>query len=447
MHPNPRKIFPVIFILALFGVVIWYFSSQNASAQTADLNASGTIEAVQIRLAAELGGTVREVLIEEGDHVQPGQILVRFDQEARRAQLAQAEAALLQAQANYDLVAAGQPAAQRQAATAAAELEILQVEQTLETLDETANLSAALALQAVAAAEKELDRATQALDNMISEAPQADIDAAKAAVVLARKELDDALEDFRPYEKKPEDNIIRAQLQARVAAAQKNYDALVTRLNNLTGTSNEYDLALVTSAKEVALARLADARLTYEKLKDGPDPDAVALANARLEAAEGHLAAAQMEPTPEQLALASALLEQAEAALVLARVQLDQTEIAAPASGVVLARLIEPGEVVGPGAALLTLADLDDLTITVYIAEDRYGTILLGQEANVSVDSFPGQIFTGRVIQIADQAEFTPRNVQTAEGRRTTVFAVKLAVSNPDGKLKIGMPADVSFDR
>jgi HlyD family secretion protein len=61
------------------------------------------------------------------------------------------------------------------------------------------------------------------------------------------------------------------------------------------------------------------------------------------------------------------------------------------------------------------------------------------------VDSFPGQTFEAAVVHIADQAEYTPRNVQTAEGRRTTVFAVKLAVENPDGKLKPGMPADVSF--
>ena len=65
--------------------------------------------------------------------------------------------------------------------------------------------------------------------------------------------------------------------------------------------------------------------------------------------------------------------------------------------------------------------------------------------ARVTVDSFPGQVFQGTVQHIADRAEFTPRNVQTPAGRRTTVFAVKLAVDNPEGKLKPGMPADVVF--
>jgi hypothetical protein len=63
----------------------------------------------------------------------------------------------------------------------------------------------------------------------------------------------------------------------------------------------------------------------------------------------------------------------------------------------------------------------------------------------VAVDSFPGESFAAEVVRIADQAEFTPRNVQTEEGRRTTVFAVELTVENPEGKLKPGMPADVEF--
>ena len=91
------------------------------------------------------------------------------------------------------------------------------------------------------------------------------------------------------------------------------------------------------------------------------------------------------------------------------------------------------------------MANLDDLTITVYVPEDRYGQISLGQQAEVTVDSFPGKTFTAEITHIADQAEFTPRNVQTVEGRSSTVYAVKLKVTDSEGKLKIGMPADVVF--
>jgi HlyD family secretion protein len=90
---------------------------------------------------------------------------------------------------------------------------------------------------------------------------------------------------------------------------------------------------------------------------------------------------------------------------------------------------------------------LDELTITVYVPEDRSGQIKLGQQAQVTVDSWPRRNGLRRreSIHIADQAEFTPRNVQTVEGRSSTVYAIKLKVTDSEGKLKIGMPADVVF--
>jgi multidrug resistance efflux pump len=127
--------------------------------------------------------------------------------------------------------------------------------------------------------------------------------------------------------------------------------------------------------------------------------------------------------------------------------QLKKLVITAPASGVILDSEIEVGEVVQPGATLVSIGQIDNLKITVYVPEDRYGQIKLGMEAQVKVDSYPTQRFKAQVTYIADKAEFTPRNVQTAEGRRTTVFAVELSVANPDGKLKPGMPADVTFGK
>jgi multidrug resistance efflux pump len=111
----------------------------------------------------------------------------------------------------------------------------------------------------------------------------------------------------------------------------------------------------------------------------------------------------------------------------------------------VLSRVIEPGEFASPGAGLLVIGQLSDLTITVYVSEDRYGVLKLGQAANVTVDSYPDRVFAATVSHIANQAEFTPRNVQTAEGRQSTVYAVKLTLANADGALKPGMPADVEF--
>jgi len=119
--------------------------------------------------------------------------------------------------------------------------------------------------------------------------------------------------------------------------------------------------------------------------------------------------------------------------------------ITSPIDGILLTRNLEVGETVSPGSTVMTIGQLREVELVVYIPEDRYGEINLGEKVEVRVDSFPGEIFNGTIAYISDQAEFTPRNVQTVEGRRATVYAVKLSVPNPDLKLKPGMPADVTF--
>ena len=94
---------------------------------------------------------------------------------------------------------------------------------------------------------------------------------------------------------------------------------------------------------------------------------------------------------------------------------------------------------------MLTLGDLDHVTLTVYVPEDRLGQVKIGQAVAVNVDSFPGQSFEGKVVRIADEAEFTPRNVQTKEERVNMVFAVEVRIPNPDHALKPGLPADAAI--
>jgi HlyD family secretion protein len=178
----------------------------------------------------------------------------------------------------------------------------------------------------------------------------------------------------------------------------------------------------------------------YNALLTGEDSLTVKAAADSVAQAQANVDSAQSRVTQAQKAI-----DQAQAAIDLIDIQLGKLVITAPLDGVVLARSIEIGEVVMAGASALTLGELSHLTITVYIPENRYGEIKLGDSASVSVDSFPKQTFNAAVIRIADQAEFTPRNVQTSEGRQTTVFAVKLSVQNPAGLLKPGMPADVTF--
>lgn len=143
MHPNPRRIAPVILLIALAAAGWWYLNNNRTDAVSGELAASGTIEAIQVLVAPELAGHVLEVLAQEGDAVQAGDVLVRFDGALLQAQLAQAQAALAQAQANYELAAKGLSDEQRALAVASAEMELTNAQQALQALYDQAGLAEA----------------------------------------------------------------------------------------------------------------------------------------------------------------------------------------------------------------------------------------------------------------------------------------------------------------
>lgn len=433
-----------LLVLFLVGWIAVYFGLLKKK-ENGLLQASGTVEAEEVAIASEVSGRIIEALVDEGDVVNAGDVLLRFTDDLLAARLQQAEAALAQAEANYELIAAQPIDEEREVAVAMAELELLSAQQALDDLYESYDLTLSLALQAIADAQDAVRDAERYLNNLQTSAKQADIDQAKANVVLLKDKLDKAREDFEPYENKPEDNVIRAALLSKLAQVQNEYDNAVRRLNNLLGVANEIDLAQAEAALAVAQAQLKKAERDYQKLEAGPDPDAIALAEARIQSAKAKLALAKVNTREEQLALAQAQVESARAALRVIQAQYAKLSIISPIGGIVLYRSVDPGEYIFPGSPAITIGLLDKLSITVYIAEDRYGQVSLGDRAIVEVDSFPGEEFQATVVRIADKAEYTPRNVQTTEGRRTTVFAVELSVQDPEGKLKPGMPADVVF--
>jgi HlyD family secretion protein len=450
MHPNPRRIIPIVLVLAALAALgYWYFEVRPAQANGGALTASGTIEITQVTIAPEIGGRVLEVLAEEGQSVLAGQTLVRFDDQLLRTQLAQAQAALALAQANLELVVAGTPPDQRQAAITAAELELTSARQALQNLHDTADLAKAQAELGVAGADKALKDANDRLDSILGVADPEDVERAEAQIIITKDALKKAQEDYdkvyKYYKMTHNQNVGRAYLQIKLANAQDAYDQAVTRLNNIVGQSNRWDVAVAESNVTVAEAALADAKRQLDKVKAGPDPDALKLAEQRLDAAEAGLTAAQAGPSEEQLAVARQQVQVSQAAVDVLKVQMEKLVINAPLDGVVLTRVVEPGETALAGSTLLILGLEADKTITVYVPEERYGAISLGQEAAVSADSFPGTTFTAGVIYISDKAEFTPRNVATVEGRKNTVFAIRLQVTDPEDRLKAGMPVDVTF--
>jgi HlyD family secretion protein len=145
----------------------------------------------------------------------------------------------------------------------------------------------------------------------------------------------------------------------------------------------------------------------------------------------------------EQIAVEQATLRQAQQTLGLSRIRLGYTELTAPLAGVILVREGELGEVVSPGAPVVTLADLDNVWVRVYLPETDLGRVRLGQEVSVGTDTFPGKRYRGHVSFISSEAEFTPKTVQTEKERVTLVYRIKVDVENPNHELKPGMPADV----
>jgi membrane fusion protein YbhG len=175
---------------------------------------------------------------------------------------------------------------------------------------------------------------------------------------------------------------------------------------------------------------------------------ATAEATAALETADKQLALARLGAEhleamrAERDALARQRL-QAQAQLAEQRSHVTDFAIRSPIAGKILTRTVERGERVGDGTPLFTLVDPDRLYVKIYVPEPSIGKVALEQEARVYVDAYPGRAFAARVSKVSQEAEFTPKNVETREERLRLVFAVEVALAeNPDGVLKPGMPAD-----
>ena len=142
---------------------------------------------------------------------------------------------------------------------------------------------------------------------------------------------------------------------------------------------------------------------------------------------------------------ARAQVAEARAGLAAAEARLGETRLVSPITGVVLRKNLEVGETASPGISILTLMDPSDMWLRAYVPETDVGRIRIGQGATITVDAYPGRRFEAAITEIASEAEFTPKNVQTRKERVNLGFRVKLALKNPQGVLKPGMPADAEI--
>jgi HlyD family secretion protein len=171
----------------------------------------------------------------------------------------------------------------------------------------------------------------------------------------------------------------------------------------------------------------------------------VAQADAALGVARSILAQVEAPAQPEAIAVARARADQASANQAVLAATLDKLALSSPVAGTITAQTIHAGEVAQPGAPLYTIVDLEHVKLVIFVPEGRIGQVKVGQKAQVSTDAYPGRLFHGAVTHISDQAEFTPKNVETKEERVKMVFRVEIALDNPDKALKPGMPADAAL--
>ncbi len=448
MMKRPIVIGAVALVVAVAAVGIWWYLSQNPSVWMAiqselekaidelglepgqeiqGIAASGFIEAEKVLVSTDVGGRIVGLYASEGDQVGQGDVLAELDGSLLLAQVEVAKADLEVAEATLAFVQAGV----RDETLAHAEAQVAQAEAARE------------------AARIAWEDAQAMLKN-----PQ-DLE---LAITAARAQM-----SVLNYQ------VLQAQALANSAQEGRNLaDETLSILENsalllppgvLVSAGREQALATYRSwaawtGVDQAEAALEGAKRYLAELnRQRADPlDLEAQANAaeaqyEVASAAVELAQAQVEglklgATPEQIAAAEAQVRVARSGVAALEVQLAKLALKAPISGLVLECPVHVGEVAMPGLPLLMLADLDILTLTVYVAEDQVGRIQLGQPVSVTVDAYPERVFGGTVTWISDQAEFTPKNVQTQEERVSMVFGVEVRLLNADHALKPGMPAD-----
>ncbi|MCL4528910.1 MAG: efflux RND transporter periplasmic adaptor subunit [Chloroflexi bacterium] len=480
---NRRTVIVVIVIIALVAVSIGVLLRQSSLNNSTALTASGTVETTQVSIAPEVGGRVQAVNVQEGDSVKAGDVLLTLDGTILKAQQAVAAAGLNSAKAAAVTAAASLNSAQTQYDLALnASVTADKAQRTSQwVMSAPSDFSLPLwyfsQSEQMSAAQAEVDAAQQALTDAQNNLNDIQNSAAGSDFVKIENNLAQARASYdvandlnnRVQNGKTIDDLSKRQLyllaldmhrqQNNPNSSDRTYRLNLSNIDqdikdasqqlfddakaNLKSAQDAYNTALTTDAAnnvEKARAQVSLAQERYNTaldyvsfLRTGSQSPAVTTAEQALDQAKAASAQAQTA------------VEQAQANLDLLNAQVAKLTITAPSDGVVLTRAVEPGETVNPGAEVLVLGRLTNLTMTVYVPEDRLGQVFLGQMADVKFDSFPNQTFQAKVTYISDQAEFTPRNVQTVEGRQTTVFAVKLQLPDTSGKLKPGMPGDVTF--
>jgi HlyD family secretion protein len=423
-----KRVGLILMVLAVVAVTS-YLVARRPAAPRDWIEASGVIEATEVDVSSLTGGKLVRLLVNEGDWVKREEPLAEIDRRDIEPQVTQARGALAAAKgqlAQAEAVLAG-------AAAAAANAR----EAYRKSTELKGGYEAAQARYQAALAARDQAKAT--LDLVRAGVRSEEITQARAAVASAQASFENAQRELARLE----------TLLAQGAVSRQQVD--------LQRTARD----AASAALEGARARLAEAEAGARSEERRQAEAGFAQAQANLEAAARSLttarelygdklalkqqldaAEAQYRAAQQAQAAAAGQVENAGGALASAEKRLRDASVLSPIDGAVTIKVREAGETVGAGQAIVRLADLDHMWLRVYIPVTDLDRVKLGQEAEVRADANPSRPYRGRVTEIAQQAEFTPKNVQTREQREKLVFGVKVEVENPQHELKPGMPAD-----
>jgi HlyD family secretion protein len=241
---------------------------------------------------------------------------------------------------------------------------------------------------------------------------------------------------------------VHDQVQAGVDAAEAGLNAVEEKPLSEELERGQAAVSISEAELEGALAALELLKSIYSP-QDPPDAElhtaesAVSIAEAGVNLAKAQLNQIRAGPRDSERRMAQALLREAEAQLRLVERQFEELSVKSPTSGLVEEILVSRGETVTAGSPVARVLDPSVMTVKVYIPEVKVATLRIGDLVEVSADAYPDEVFSGAVLRIADEAQFTPTLVLTEEERVKLVFEVEIIIEEGLDKLKPGMPVDV----
>jgi HlyD family secretion protein len=389
--PRPILVAGAIALVAALVLAGWSWWRSRLDA-SGILQASGRIEVTEVNVSSKVTGRVTALHVDEGTDVKAGQLIADLEGEELEAQLRQARAALQSAEAR-----------------------LTQARITLQVEPTTIRTQIRQAEEGLRAAEERLGMLKAGFRSQEIEEGRANLRQAEARLEIARLTRD-------------------------------RYRGLLA-----DGAIANQDLDRAESDLQAAEGAVRAARERLNILEEGSRPEDIRMAQAERDRAAAALEAARanaatLDLRQQDVRVAEAVVREAQANVRRLETQVAELKVFAPLAATVLTKAVEAGEVVAAGKPLVLLGDLDHPWIKIYVPETQLGKVRLGAPARVLVDSFPNLPFQGTVSWISDQAEFTPKNVQTAEERVNLVYAVKITIQNAERKLKAGMPADAELD-